>query len=367
MYFRETHEDTRETNQWLEFIFFIYLLLLGPGWLWEPRVVQWYFTLCLVGFTLLTVNLNIPNIATDFFGGTGVCPAHAVVTSEACKNARSEAQLWISISQGINSFLGLAMGPSLGAISDVYGRRFFVLTAYGLFLASTWLVVGLAYGYVDFWIYIVFNTCTGLAPVLPALLSVVADESAPERRAANFGILLSCFELPLLLIPVLASKLSVDMNMLVAGCVGSVAFMSLVAYGESLPTERRSAALSSSNRIWAPHKALAILNSAPMFRRLSLVILSNALVLAGLQACFLLYVESAYGITAAEAITYLSLLAVGGLLSQLILLPFLTRYFRLNHIMVGALLCQFLENVVFVIVSKPLLVTGCRVSPKGWA
>lgn len=326
---------------------------------WWVRKIHWCFICFGVGFAMFNVSLSLPDIATEQFGGVGVCPAHVKVASEACNTARGKAQLSYSVSQGLKAFLGLFMGPSLGSISDVYGRQFFVLGALGLTCLSEWLLLATVYGYSSIWIYLVVDACTGAVPLLPALLSVIADESSKERRAANFGLLLATFELPLLFIPLLAAALTLEMNVWAACIVSSVSLVLAVAYGETLPRENRRTELDTTDKFWLPHRALAILNSAPIFRRLSVVILCNTLVTGGLQVCFLLYVESAFNMARPEATSYFSVLAIGGLFAQIFMLPFLTRFLGLSRTMLVAIGIQFVQNVCLLIRDKNMLMLSC--------
>jgi len=241
----------------------------------------------------------------------------------------------------------------------VYGRRCFLLGAFSMVCAGNWLLYATAHGYINIWIYLSVDACSGLVPFLPALLSVIADESTPERRAANFGFLMASFEVPLLFIPLLAGKFDLQTNALLAATAGSVGFLFAIAYGETLAPENRLAVVDSTTNVWAPHKALSILNSAPIFRRLSVVILSNTLVLAGLQTCFLFYVESAFNMDRSHATMFLGILAIGGLCSQLFILPALTRWIGLSSTLLVGLSCQFVQSLFLLISSMPFLVLSC--------
>ncbi|CAE8738058.1 unnamed protein product [Polarella glacialis] len=77
------------------------------------------------------------------------------------------------------------MGPSMGAMSDLHGRKLFLVLAQ-------------------------LGSALSLLPILPAMLAVVADDQLPEKRASGFGLLLAVFDFSFLLGPVFGSRLSLQ-------------------------------------------------------------------------------------------------------------------------------------------------------------
>merc|ERR1719198_1663739 len=181
------------------------------------------------------------------------------------------------------------------------------------------------FGYFNFKVWAVVSAFSGLMPFLPAVLAVIADENPPGKRAANFGLLLATFQMPLLFVPILAAKLSLSENVLLACISSSLSLALAIAYGETLPAESRLSVLDWSDNFWAPHKALRILNSAPIFRRLSIVMLSSGLMEYGRSSCSLLFLQSAFHMGRPEATFYVSFLGLAGLFCQIFVMPVLTR------------------------------------------
>lgn len=90
---------------------------------------------------------------------------------------------WIAFTYAGMQFL---FGPALGALSDRYGRRLVVLTSiFGMGVA--YLMMGFAQSILVLFAARVISGITGAT--LSVANAFVADISAPDKRAANFGLI----------------------------------------------------------------------------------------------------------------------------------------------------------------------------------
>jgi DHA1 family tetracycline resistance protein-like MFS transporter len=255
------------------------------------------------------------------------------------------------------------LGPVCGSLSDVYGRRGLWLGAQAAGLISYLaLFVHLA-GYCSILPFLILNVFGGLN--LPAWLGVVADENAPEKRAGAFGKLMATFDIALLLGPVLFSRASALVNLQIAVSASFIGLLLAAAYGETLPASDRLEKPSHA-MYWRPDVALGILNSSPLFRRLSIVIFASTLPLAGTQQCFLLFLEAAYGMSAADASGLFAVLALSGLFVQVIILPLLGPRIGTVNLMLTGLILQGAQGALYSFLhSEYAVVAACVVGGFG--
>lgn len=318
------------------------------------RRAHLYLTVLFSGFALCYLTLQLPDIAVLAFASTPHdCdePKSAV-----CAAARSKASIALGLSNGGKAVVTLLLGPILGTVSDVHGRRLFLLSAQAACLVGYVAVWVHELGYVSLWPFLVLNSLSGL--LLPAFLAVVADAYPKERRAAAFGLLMGTFDISIMLCPLFSASLTLRGGSALVTAAGAAGLALGALYGESLPPSQRLQEVDRSH--WRPDVALGVLRSSPLFRRLSFLVLASTLPMAGQQQCFLLFMEQAYNLDRTGAAGFLVVLAVSGLLVQILVLPVLVARLNMAKALAVGLGLQLLQASTLTFVhSKAAVMVSC--------
>ncbi|HLY78236.1 MAG TPA: MFS transporter [Caulobacteraceae bacterium] len=246
------------------------------------------------GFIFVSVLLNaisfgmifpiLPNLIRSFFG-----PANAASTASAAQ--------WQSIFGATWGAMQFFSGPVLGMLSDRFGRRPVLLIS-TLGLTLDMLVMAFAPGVG--WL-LLGRVVSGLANFSVAG-AYVADVSAPEQRAKNFGWMSAAGSTGFLVGPAAGGLLATHAVhfgafgldalrtpfLVAAGLFGLNWLYGLLVLPESLPRERRMAALN-----WAqanPVGSLSLLASHPDLLPLAGVNFLNQFAVQVMSNIFVLYV-----------------------------------------------------------------------------
>ncbi|MCT8160773.1 MFS transporter [Pseudoruegeria sp. SHC-113] len=131
-------------------------------------------------------------------------------------------------------------GPIVGGISDAIGRRPILIAAL-VMLAVDYVIMALAG---SFWLLLVGRTLAGLAgATYITATAYIADISAPEEKAANFGLIGAAFGIGFVLGPALgglAAQISLTAPFWIAAALSALnALLGVFVLPESLPPERR--------------------------------------------------------------------------------------------------------------------------------
>jgi DHA1 family tetracycline resistance protein-like MFS transporter len=191
------------------------------------------------------------------------------------------------------ALMQLLFSPVLGSLSDAFGRRPVVLISnFGLGL--DYVLMALA---PNLWWLFIGRVISGItAATISTGFAYVADVTAPEQRAARFGMLGAAFGLGFILGPALGGILgTIDPRM--PFWVAAVLSLANTLYGlfvlpESLPFDRRT---RFRWRRANPVGALALLRSHPELSGLAVAKFLADLSHVVLPSVFVLYASFRYG------------------------------------------------------------------------
>ena len=214
--------------------------------------------------------------------------------------------------------------PLLGRLSDRVGRRP-VLVASVLGSGIAYVVFGLA---TALWVMFVARIVDGLSGGnITAAQAYIADVSAPEDRAKNFGLIGAAFGLGFIIGPALGgvlSHISLAAPAYAAGAMAVVtALFGIFALPESLPPERRNAA-PLTLRDLNPLRPVAGALAQPALRLLLLAVFAQGFAGAELRTNFAVFTAGRFHMGPAENALIFSFIGVVGLLVQGVLLRRLT-------------------------------------------
>lgn len=239
-----------------------------------------------IAFVLVTVVLDVlalgmiipvlPQLVTDFMGGD-----------------RAEAAAIYGVFATTWALMQFFFSPILGALSDRFGRRpVILLSNFGLGLdyvlmalapTLSWLFVG--------------RVISGItAASISTAYAYIADVTAPEKRAASYGMIGAAFGLGFVCGPALGGVLG-GLDPRLPFWISAGLSLANAAYGvfvlpESLPADKRS---RFSWRRANPVGALALLRSRRALLGLAGVTFLALLAHEVLPATFVLYAGERYG------------------------------------------------------------------------
>lgn len=198
---------------------------------------------------------------------------------------------WFSVAF---SFIQFVFAPLLGALSDRYGRRRVILiSCFGLAVDFTFMA--LATSIPMFFIGRVISAMTSAS--FSTANAYLADVTAPEKRAAAFGLLGSAFGIGFVIGPALGGLLGgIDLRLpfYVASGLAALNFLyGLFVLPESLPVESRTKRFEWKRA--NPIGALRVLKRYPAVLGLIAVAFLSQLAHFVLPSTFVLYADYRYG------------------------------------------------------------------------
>jgi DHA1 family tetracycline resistance protein-like MFS transporter len=221
----------------------------------------------------------------------------------------------------------------MGALSDIYGRRPFILFSQCLWILPILVLYLHVTCHITYLWYYLIQVATSALSATTISLAYLADLMQPQHRAASFGIIMAVFSLAIIIGPLIGGMLTVQaaLKTAMAGCLVALVY-SYIFLPESLSEEARMEAkekqyrrnnngISSSSgggggssnnnnsgiqqqgsmisiikwtssslvEMWrAP---LAILTRSPLYKRLTITLMITAVVSEGLMDVLTQYVQ----------------------------------------------------------------------------
>lgn len=141
----------------------------------------------------------------DAIGIGLILPVLPRLIAEVSGNPLADAALWGGVLTTAFAVMQFLCGPTLGGLSDRFGRRPVLLISTGV-MALDYVVMALA-GSV--WVLLVGRILGGITAATHATAAAyIADISPPERKSANFGLIGAAFGVGFILGPVIGGVLA---------------------------------------------------------------------------------------------------------------------------------------------------------------
>ncbi|WP_161880509.1 TCR/Tet family MFS transporter [Deinococcus alpinitundrae] len=237
-------------------------------------------------FILITALIDIMGIGL-------IIPVLPLLIKELAGSAAAGAR-YIGIFTAIYAVMQFVFAPILGTLSDRYGRRPVLLLSL-LGIGLDYLL--LAFAPTLWWLFLgrVVAGITGAS--LTVANAYIADVSAPEDRAKNFGKLGATFGVGFILGPALGGLLG-DYGLRVPFMFAAGLALLNMLYGyfvlpESLPPESRGVRLSRQDL--NPFKPLAALARYPLILKMAGALIALGLAGQTIFSTWVLYTEGVLG------------------------------------------------------------------------
>ena len=244
-----------------------------------PRRAALTFIFITVVLDMLALGMIVPvlpKLVEDFVGGN---------TARAAEIYGLFGTVW--------ALMQFIFSPVLGALSDRYGRRPVILLS-NLGLGLDYLVMAMAPGIG--WLFVGRVISGVTAASFSTAYAYITDVTAPEKRAASFGMLSAAFGLGFVLGPAIGGVLgNIDPRLpfwVAAGFSFLNYLYGLLVLPESLPSERRE---RFSWRRANPVGSITLLRSHRELLGLAFVNFVGSIAHEALPTTFVLYAMYRYG------------------------------------------------------------------------
>ena len=310
-----------------------------------------------LGFIFLTVII-------DVLGGGLIAPVLPRLVESFEGGDVALASRFYGLLIALYSLMSFLFASFIGALSDRFGRRPVLLLSL-LGLAADYVIIALAPNLT--WLVVGRLVAGALGASFVTATAYIADISAPEDRAKNFGLLGAAFGLGFIVGPLLGGVLGgIDLRLpfwVAAGLAALNVLYGLFVLPESLPPEhRRPLNWRQAN----PLGALLALRTFPNVLPLTGVYTLTCLSLNGLIAVWVLYTAHRYGWNVAQVGVSLAVVGVTQGVAQGALVGPLVARFGERRTVVWGVLVSALAYVLYGFASQTwMLYLGIVLSSAG--
>lgn len=232
---------------------------------------------------------------------------------------------------GIKGILSFLSAPLVGALSDLYGRKaFLLLTVFCTCMPIPCLKIS------PWWYFSLFSISGLFSVTFSVVLAYVADITDKNERSSAYGLVSATFAASLVTSPALGAWLSeawsdgavVALATLVAAL--DVLFI-LLFVPESLPARLRLAHEGLSWQHADPFASLRIVWEDRTVLQLAVIVFLSYLPESGQFSCFFVYLKLVVGFSPEAVAGFIGLVGILSVVSQTGFLLLLTRSFGTKH------------------------------------
>ncbi|XP_078070519.1 hippocampus abundant transcript 1 protein-like isoform X1 [Mustelus asterias] len=229
--------------------------------------------------------------------------------------------------QGVKGFLSFMSAPLIGALSDVWGRRSFLL------LTVFFTCVPIPLMRISPWWYFAVISVSGVfAVTFSVIFAYVADITQEHERSTAYGLVSATFAASLVTSPAigayLSSKYGDNLVVLVATVIAAldICFI-LVAVPESLPEKVRPASRGSPFS-WEqadPFSSLKKVGKDTTVLLICITVFLSYLPEAGQYSSFFLYLKQVIDFSAGNLAAFIAVVGILSIIAQTVFLSILMR------------------------------------------
>ncbi|MDP5217639.1 TCR/Tet family MFS transporter [Ruegeria sp. 2205SS24-7] len=147
----------------------------------------------------------LTTVVIDAMGIGLIFPIMPTLILEVEGGTLGDAALWGGVLSSVFAVMQFLFGPVLGNLSDAYGRRPILLVSL-IVMALDYLVMAVAG---SIWLLLIGRIVGGITAATHATAAAfVADQSRPEEKATNFGLLSAAFGVGFVIGPMIGGLLA---------------------------------------------------------------------------------------------------------------------------------------------------------------
>ncbi|XP_067648371.1 hippocampus abundant transcript 1 protein isoform X2 [Eurosta solidaginis] len=254
---------------------------------------------------------------------------------------------------GIKGILSFLSAPLVGALSDIWGRKFFLLITVFFTCAPIPLMA-----INSWWFFAMISISGALAVTFSVVFAYVADVTTVEERSRAYGLVSATFAASLVISPALGALLMETYgDTLVAALATAIAvldvFFILVAVPESLPEKIRPSSWGAPIS-WEqadPFSALRKVGSDQTILMQCVAVLLSYLPEAGQYSCIFVYLKLKMGFNSMEVAVFIAVVGVLSISVQ-VTLGYLMRVFGAKNTIILGLVLEMLQLLWYGLGSK---------------
>jgi len=257
--------------------------------------------------------------------------------------------LFNGLIQGVKGILSFMSAPLIGALSDVWGRKPFLLLTVAFTCAPIPLMK------ISPWWYFAMLSISGVFSVtFSVVFAYVADCTTDDERTAAYGLVSATFAASLVTSPAIGAFLQERYSEhVVIWLAASIAILDilfiLVAVPESLPEKLRPASWGSQIS-WEkadPFGALKKVGSDLLVLLLCVAVFLSYLPEAGEYSSIFVYLRLVMDFTKEEVASYIAVVGVLSVLAQTLILALLMKYLGHKQTIMFGLVFEIVQLTCF--------------------
>lgn len=243
---------------------------------------------------------------------------------------------------GIKGFLSFLSAPLIGALSDLWGRKFFLL----LTVFFTCIPIPLM-RWNTWWYFAMISLSGVFAVTFSVVFAYVADVTNEHDRSAAYGLVSATFAASLVTSPALGAYLSaVYSENLVIFLATFIAVLDVVFIllfvPESLPEKLRLKSIS----LWEtadPFASLRKVGKDRMILMLCIAVFLSYLPEAGQYSCFFVYLRLVMGFSAEDVALFIAVVGLLSVVAQTAMLSMLMKSVGSKNTIIIGLFLEMLQ------------------------
>eukprot|EP00794_Sanderia_malayensis_P008132 gene8132-9002_t len=247
--------------------------------------------------------------------------------------------------QGVKGILSFLSAPLIGALSDVWGRKSFLLVT----VFFTCLPIPLL-RFNPWWFFACVSVSGVFAVTFSVIFAYVADCTDESDRSQAYGLVSATFAASLITSPALGAYLEKYYNdTFVIALATAIALLDLLfillAVPESLPERMRPVSWGAPIS-WEqadPFNSLRKVGHDTVVLLLSITVFLSYLPEAGQYSCMFLYLKQVIGFDSADVATYIAVVGLLSVIAQTLVLGLLIKYLGLKNSILLALSFQTMQ------------------------
>jgi len=244
---------------------------------------------------------------------------------------------------GIKGLLSFLSAPLIGALSDIWGRKFFLLVTVFFTCAPIPLMK------INPWWYFAMLSMSGIfAVTFSVVFAYVSDVTEESERSAAFGLVSATFAASLVTSPALGAWLEMNYSEdLVVATATAIAILDvlfiMVAVPESLPENFKPSGRGLTLEQVDPFSSLRRMAKDSTICMLCLTVFLSYLPEAGQYSCFFVYLRLVMGFSKETVAMFIAAIGILSVIAQTGLLTLLMKTIGPKHTIMVGLLFEMLQ------------------------